>query len=47
MRYIIFGAIMMIMPFVVHAHQNEENQPSCHESADGFIHCHVSNEQEK
>ena len=47
MRYLIFGAIMMIMPFVVHAHQNEENQPLCHESEDGFIHCHVSNEQEK
>ena len=47
MRYLIFGAIMMIMPFVVHAHQNEENQPSCHENAGGFIHCHVSNEQEK
>ena len=37
---------MLIMPFFAHAHQNEESQLSCHESADGFANCHVSEELE-
>ena len=44
MRYLIVGAIMMTIPLLANAHQNEESQLSCHESADGFIHCHFSNE---
>ena len=42
MRSLVLAVAMVIMPFMVNAHQSDNGQAICHESDEGVFHCHVS-----
>ena len=42
MRSLVLAVAMMIMPFMVNAHQSDDGQTTCHKNDEGVFHCHVS-----
>ena len=42
MRSLVLAVAMMIMPFMVNAHQSDDGQATCYKNDEGVFHCHVS-----
>ena len=42
MRSLVLAVAMMIMPFMVKAHQSDDRQATCHKNEEGVFHCHVA-----
>ena len=42
MRTLILAVSMMIMPFIVNAHDSNNEQIICHKNEEGIIHCHAT-----
>ena len=42
MRSLVLAVAMMIMPFMVNAHQSDDVHITCHKNEEGVVHCHVA-----
>ena len=42
MRILILAVSMMIMPFIVNAHNSDNEQIICHKNEEGIVHCHFT-----